>query len=128
VGAWTHKLEGKVLGKGTFDGGNGTWTSFRADGTKLAVGPFVRSHANGEWRIFHPSGRLAAVGNIHHGKRDGTWTFFYDSKGNGKLSAGTFVKGETVGGWKHFDPRGNVVATASGRAWTGLTLEIVANK
>jgi hypothetical protein len=128
VGAWKHELEGKVLGKGAFDGGTGTWTSFRADGTKLATGPFVRSHANGEWRIFHPSGRLAAVGNIRNGKRDGTWTFFYDTKDNGKLSVGTFVKGETVGGWRHFDQRGNLVATASGRAWTGLTLEIVANK
>jgi hypothetical protein len=128
VGTWTHKLEGKLLGKGTFENGSGTWTSFRANGTKLAQGRFVRSHANGEWRIFHPSGRLAAVGTIRNGKRDGEWTFFYDTADHGKLSVGKFVKGETVGGWKHFDKRGNLVAKASGRAWQGLTLEIQANK
>ena len=128
VGLWTHKQGKKVLGKGRFDGGDGTWTSFRANGTKLAQGEFVNSHAHGEWKIFHPSGRIAAIGNIKNGRRDGKWTFFYDNKSNSTLSVGSFKKGETIGGWKHFDKHGNLVAKASGRAWTGLTLEIEANK
>ncbi len=128
VGVWTRKREGKLLGKGTFHAGSGTWTSFRADGTKLAEGAFSNSHANGEWKIFHPSGRLAAVGKMHDGKRDGVWTFFYDTKANGTLAKGAFVNGETRGGWKHFDEAGRLVATASGKPWDGLTLAIAPGK
>lgn len=127
IGEWTHRREGKLLGRGTFHRGAGTWTSFRADGTRLAQGPFANSHAHGVWKIFHPSGRLAASGPMRHGRRHGTWTFFYDTRAGGKLAIGKFAAGETVGPWKHFDARGELVATAKGRAWTGLTLEIVAN-
>jgi len=127
VGVWTRMREGKILGKGTFRSGAGTWKSIRADGTRLAEGPFVKSHAHGEWKIFHPSGRLAAVGMMRDGQRDGTWKFFYDNQASSKLAVGRFAAGETIGGWKHFDEAGKLVATASGRAWVGLTLEIAAN-
>jgi len=124
TGTWTRRFEGKLVGKGTFDGGAGTWKSFRIDGSLLAEGAYKNSHANGEWTVFHPSGRIAAVGKMRAGKRDGVWTFFYDNKAHGKLSQGRFLHGETIGGWKHFDAKGDLVATASGRAWAGLTLVI----
>ena len=127
VGAWTRTREGKVLGTGTFVRGDGTWRSFRADGSRLAEGPFVRSHAHGTWKIWHPSGRLAATGKMRRGARHGAWTFFYDTPANGKLATGAFVRGETVGGWRHFDERGRRIATVSGAAWASLTIDVAAN-
>lgn len=128
VGAWTHTFNGKTLGKGTFTAGSGTWTSFRSDGTKLAQGAFVASHASGEWKIFHPSGRIAASGPMTNGRRNGTWSFYYDVKGSPVLSTGPFKAGETVGGWKHYDQSGKLVATARGHAWAGLSLDIEPGK
>lgn len=128
VGKWTHERGGKLIGKGTFRAGAAQWTSFRTDGTVLAQGPFVKSHAHGAWKIFHPSGRLAATGMMHEGKRDGTWKFFYDNKSNSKLAVGPFADGQTVGGWKHFDERGRVIVRTSGAPWAGITLAIRANK
>ena len=127
VGTWTRKREGKLLGTGTFAAGTGTWKSFRIDGSRLAEGPFVNSHAHGEWKVFHPSGRLAAVGMMRKGARHGTWTFFYDDKASSKLAVGAFAKSETLGGWKHFDKAGKLIATVNGRAWSGITIEVVPN-
>jgi hypothetical protein len=124
-GAWKRTNgDGAVLGKGTFHGGAGTWTSFRPDGSKLADGAFAKSRAQGTWRFFYPDGNLAATGAMHHGKRDGTWTFYYDDKKANVVARGRFEKGETVGDWKHYDARGKLVATASGRPWGTLTLNI----
>jgi hypothetical protein len=127
VGTWVRKREGKILGTGKFRNGNGTWTSFRLDGTRLAEGAFVDSHAQGTWKIWHPSGRLAATGPMRRGARDGSWTFFYDTAAGTKLATGAFARGETIGGWKHFDEHGKLVATVTGRAWGSLTIDISAN-
>lgn len=124
VGLWERTREGAVLGTGTFKRGNGVWTSFRADGSKLAEGPFAASHADGQWRFYHPSGRIAAVGRMRHGARDGTWTFFYDTDAHETLSVGRFESGETVGRWRHFAKDGALVATSGGRAWKGLSLTV----
>jgi hypothetical protein len=124
IGTWTRTVDNKLRGKGTFENGAGTWTSFRANGTRLATGAFARSHAHGEWKIFHPSGRLAAIGRMRNGARDGQWTFFYDNAKRSKLSVGSFSGGATLGGWKHYDERGALVATAAGAAWGGLTLDV----
>jgi hypothetical protein len=124
VGVWKRTREGAVLGTGTFKRGNGVWTSFRANGTKLAEGPFTRSHPDGEWRFYHPSGRVAAIGHMRDGARHGTWTFFYDTETHSKLSVGRFRNGETLGRWRHFDEAGALVATSDGRAWTGLSLTV----
>ncbi len=124
VGTWTKTIAGKVVGSGTFVRGAGTWKSFRADGSKLAVGPFVRSHAQGTWKFFHPSGRLAAVGKMRRGKRHGRWTLYYDAKRRTRLAVGRFADGETVGTWKHFGPDGKLVATATGGAYGRLALDI----
>jgi hypothetical protein len=127
VGTWVRKREGKILGTGKFTAGSGTWTSFRVDGSRLAEGAFVDSHAQGTWKIFHPSGRLAATGAMKRGARHGTWTFFYDNKDGSKLATGAFERGETIGGWKHFAETGKLVATVTGRAWGTLTIDIAAN-
>ncbi len=124
VGVWKRTREGAVIGSGTFKRGNGVWTSVRADGSKLAEGPFARSHPDGQWRFYHPSGRVAAIGHMRRGSRDGTWTFFYDTEAHGALSVGRFESGETVGTWRHFDENGALVATSGGRAWTGLSLTV----
>ena len=125
TGAWKlGDVNGAVLGSGTFHAGAGTWTSWFADGHKLARGDFDHSRAEGEWRVYFESGRLAAVGPMHEGRRDGTWTFYYDAKGTPKLSIGRFDKGEVVGSWKHYDASGNLVATASGHPWGHLLLSI----
>ncbi len=127
VGPWKRTSEtGVLLGSGTFKAGSGTWKSVRADGSVMASGPFVNSHAAGTWKIFHPSGRLAATGPMKQGKRAGAWTFFYDAKTRVKLASGRFADGEVIGDWKHFAPTGKLVATATGRAWAddGLTLII----
>lgn len=127
VGTWTRTLEGRIIGRGEFTRGRGTWTSFRLDGTRLAEGAFVNSHAHGTWKIWHPSGRLAATGPMKRGARHGAWTFFYDSDAHGKLAVGAFGNGQTLGGWKHFDERGKLVATVDGSAWDSLTIRIAAN-
>ena len=127
VGAWARKREGKVLGMGSFKRGAATWESFRPDGSRLAIGPFVKSHAHGEWKIFHASGRLAAVGRMRDGQRDGTWKFFYDNAASSKLAVGHFSAGHTIGGWKHYDEHGALVAKTSGAAWVGITFEIEPN-
>lgn len=125
VGAWTRTVGDRALGKGTFVRGAGTWTSYRADGTRLATGPFVRSHPHGTWRFFHPSGRLAAMGAMRDGARHGRWTFHVDRAGSPRLSVGRFSHGEAVGPWRHFDATGKLVATATGRAGVdGLTLDV----
>jgi hypothetical protein len=124
VGAWKRTREGAVLGTGTFKRGSGVWTSFRANGTKLAEGPFARSHPDGKWRFYHPSGRVAAIGRMRAGSRDGTWTFFYDTETHGTLSVGRFRRGETLGTWRHFDEDGALVATSGGRAWASLSLTV----
>ena len=135
VGSWTRTIDGnkdgapaKLVGSGTFKNGAGTWTSFRADGSRMAEGPFARSRAEGTWKFFHPSGRLAAVGTMHKGKRDGTWTLYYDAKGSVKLTSGQFINGDVVGDWKHFDSNGKLVATAKGAAWIGLVLRVEPGK
>ncbi|MCE9577993.1 MAG: hypothetical protein K8W52_32980, partial [Deltaproteobacteria bacterium] len=122
TGAWTRTLvgpkdAGKVVGSGTFKNGAGTWTTVRADGTRMATGGFRQSRPEGTWTFFYRSGRVAAIGAMHKGQRDGEWRFFYDADKRIKLATGTFEKGETVGRWKHFDPAGKLVATSTGRAW-----------
>ena len=124
IGVWTRTVDGITIGKGTFTRGSGTWTSFHANGRKLAEGPYRNSHANGVWRIYHPSGRLAATGPMRAGRRDGSWTLFYDNPASTVVSRGSFSAGQTDGGWKHYDERGTLVATSSGGAWGGLSLDI----
>jgi hypothetical protein len=124
IGVWTRTVDGITVGKGTFTRGSGTWTSFHANGRKLAEGPYRNSHANGIWRIYHPSGRLAATGAMRAGRRDGSWTLFYDNPASTVVSRGSFSAGQTDGGWKHYDERGTLVATSSGGAWGGLSLDI----
>ena len=116
---------GKVIGIGKLRGGDGTWTSLRPDGTKLATGPFIGSHAEGTWQVFYPSGRLAATGRMHRGQRHGAWKLFRDVPGGVLLAAGRFERGEVMGGWKHYDPAGKLLAVATGQAWSGLSLEIL---
>jgi hypothetical protein len=113
-----------VLGRGKLARGAGPWTSFRADGSKLAEGPFAKSRASGEWRFYYPDGKLAATGAMRKGKRAGTWTFYYDDAKQRVLARGPFVDGEVSGEWKHFDESGKLVATAKGHAWATLTLDI----
>ena len=124
TGEWKRvDAKGTVLGSGTFKNGSGTWTSFSADGNKLASGEFDASRAEGDWKIFYANGKVAAQGPMHKGRRNGSWTFFYDD-GKTKLSAGKFDKGETIGPWKHYGPDGKLVATASGKPWAHLMLSV----
>jgi hypothetical protein len=129
VGAWTRKVDGKVVGKGTFQRGAGTWHSYYADGTLLATGAFANSRGEGEWRFFHPSGRLSAVGRLTRGQRTGHWRFFYDDARGTLLSEGHFVKGETRDEWKHYGSDGKLVATSNGRPFSYklFSLEIEPN-
>jgi hypothetical protein len=125
TGAWKRTdKDGKVFGSGTFKRGAGTWTSFRADGTKLAQGPFEKSKANGAWKIFFRDGKVAATGAMKHGKRAGTWTFHYDDAKSTVLARGPFVDGQVVGPWHHYNEHGKLVATATGKPWGTLTLDI----
>jgi hypothetical protein len=122
-GAWVRKDdEGNVTGKGTFSNGSGPWTSFHANGQKLAEGAFTRNIPTGAWRFYHASGNLAAEGSFSAGQRAGAWSFYYDTAKPTLITAGKFAAdGKVSGTWKHFDAQGKLLATTredTPEAWT----------
>lgn len=112
-GAWTRTSGDVVVGRGALHRGNGTWTSFYPDGSKMAEGPIVRNDPHGAWTLFHPSGNVAAEGRFDHGMRDGTWRFYYDTRGRTPIAVGSFAGGALVGTWRHFDAAGKLLARSS---------------
>ncbi|MCW5808030.1 MAG: hypothetical protein KIT31_37105 [Deltaproteobacteria bacterium] len=122
-GAWVAKgKEGQLLGKGTFARGNGAWTSFHANGKKLAEGNFVANAPTGAWRFYHESGNLAAEGNFVAGQRAGAWRFYYDTPKPTPIATGRFrTDGYVDGTWMHYDVKGKLLATTrkdTPEAWT----------
>ncbi len=112
-GAWTRTQDGKVVGRGTFTRGTGTWTSFDREGKKLARGAFAGDHPHGPWTLYHPSGNVAAVGEFRRGYRSGAWQFYYDTKAQTPIAAGSFSgPGSVVGTWRHYDAAGKLLATS----------------
>lgn len=112
-GEWTARDDdGKLVGKGTFQRGAGTWTSFYPTGTALATGAFARDVPTGAWTFFHPSGRVAAEGRFEHGQRVGRWHFYYDTATKTPIAEGRFDDGNVAGTWKHFDAHGALLATS----------------
>jgi len=120
-GPWERRnSEGAVIGKATLQKGAGTWTSFAADGTKLAEGPYAGDRPHGSWRFYHPSGELAGEGRFERGKRHGAWRFFHDDKARVPVAEGQFDDGMLVGNWRHFDASGKLLAlfsTATPAGW-----------
>jgi hypothetical protein len=114
-GAWkVTSEEGALLGSGELSRGNGAWTSFYADGTKRAHGPYVDNRAHGAWTLYHPSGNVAAEGRFTRGMRTGTWTFYYDTPAKQPIAKGAFAaNGEVTKRWQHFAEDGALVA----RSW-----------
>jgi hypothetical protein len=123
VGAWTRRnADKRLVGKGTFVAGRGTWTSLYEDGKTMAEGPFVASEPDGAWRFYHRSGNLAAEGPFVHGVRAGAWRFFYDTKAETPIAEGSFRGRAIAGPWRHYDANGRLLATSddvSSSAWRG---------
>src|SRR6185295_7847656 len=95
---WTRTDDqGHVLGRGHFDHGAATWTSFYADGKKLAEGAFANSQPSGTWKLYHPSGNLAATGRLKRGARDGNWRFYYDTPDKTRIAEGAFAGADLTG-------------------------------
>ncbi len=113
-GAWVMRdSNGIVRGSGTFHRGNGAWTSFYDNGTKMAEGKFAHNAPTGAWKLFHDSGHLAAEGHFRGGVRTGTWRFYYDDAAKTPIAIGEFSgTGYVEGTWKHFDARGALLATS----------------
>jgi hypothetical protein len=109
-GAWVRTDHGHVVGRGTLHHGDGAWTSFYRDGTKMASGPMVHNDPHGKWTLFHPSGNVAAEGRFAHGLRDGGWRFYYDTPARTPIATGEFAGGTLVGEWRHFDASGALLA------------------
>ncbi len=120
-----HRMEGdwvrrstdpesdRVVGKGTFHHGKGTWTSFYESGTPMATGDYVRNKPSGAWQFFHESGNLAAEGSFDKGQRVGKWRFYYDTADKTPIAIGAFASDGSVSGkWRHFDARGGLLATS----------------
>lgn len=113
-GAWTVTTEeGALVGRGELSRGNGAWTSFYADGSKRAHGPYVDNRAHGAWTLYHPSGNVAAEGAFTRGMRTGAWTFYYDTPAKTPIAKGSFAaNGEVTKRWQHFAQDGSLVATS----------------
>jgi hypothetical protein len=117
-GAWTQVHTGdddgdeRVVGRGTFVNGAGTWRSTYATGERLAEGPYVGSVPHGTWRFYHRSGNLAAEGTFVGGRREGRWTFYYDTAARTPIAAGRFANRAFAGRWNHFDTGGKLIATS----------------
>ncbi|MGC4091321.1 MAG: hypothetical protein QM756_26270 [Polyangiaceae bacterium] len=113
-GAWTRTVDDKLVGKGVFKRGAGTWTSWFPDGKRRAVGPYVDDKPHGAWKIYFPSGNLAAIGLFARGVRQGQWQFYYDTKAQTPIAIGSFAgPGSVVGTWRHYDAAGKLLATSS---------------
>ena len=112
-GTWVRQTdEGAVLGTGHFHHGNGAWTSYYANGTKLAEGPYVDNAPDGAWRFYHESGNLAAEGSFASGQRSGHWRFYYDTQDRTPIAVGRFSGGYVAGTWRHYDVKGALLATS----------------
>lgn len=113
-GLWQRKnSDGGILGRGTFHRGSGAWTSFYAEGGKLAEGRYEDNRPQGAWRFYHASGVLAAEGNFTRGQRTGAWKFYYDSAVATPIATGSFSrKGFVTGTWRHYDSKGALLATS----------------
>ena len=114
-GPWElSNAAGIVLGSGTFHHGAGTWTSFYADGAKMAEGAFAHNRPSGTWKFFHGTGYLAAEGRFQAGQRTGTWKFYYDTAAQTPIAIGAFTpSGYVTGTWKHFASTGKLLLTSS---------------
>ncbi len=128
-GAWTRTDDGAVVGRGELHHGNGAWTSFYPDGSKMAEGPMVRNDPEGRWTLFHPSGNVAAEGRFTRGLRDGEWRFYHDTPRRTPIAIGSFSDGALVGEWRHYDAAGKLLArsttTSSGDGFGQYLLHIV---
>jgi hypothetical protein len=111
--------EKHVVGSGELSGGNGSWHSTYANGSKLAEGPLAQNLPHGAWKFFHASGWLAAEGTFEHGRRSGAWRFYHDDAAHTPIAEGSFYHAESsdemldvAGIWRHYDGSGSLLATS----------------
>jgi hypothetical protein len=104
-GEWLRRTEdGAITGYGLFSRGAGTWLSWAADGTLLAMGEYSQSVPDGEWRFWWPNGALSGEGRFAVGVRIGHWRH-YDQRGV-LIAEGPHAHAE-VGKWIWYEAAGN---------------------
>lgn len=92
------KAEWRVVNVGGVDLIDGAWQEWHDDGSKKALGKYVRGDRVGDWRAWHPDGQPALDAKYEAGKPVGPWLEWH---ANGRKAVeGAYKDGEKNGEWR----------------------------